>query len=167
MISELIIIGGTILIGYIIFDRSFPRRPIVPMKGLDLNAPVVFGQNHINPPTIDGDEYVFTCRVKPLYSLANGDSYKTIKVPDEYIIRYFRVGVDLKNNQIQYVDLGASQYHCDQNPNSNYLFIGELRGKELTKENVFEIMKLMMTYDLENPMRFEHWDNSGFVVANK
>lgn len=164
-------IGFILLVGYILFEHRFPKRPVKPVDIFELDHPLIYGENHINNPCqADGPGdltfYNFICRIVPCKARLKDLSFHDIKVPNDFIIHQFQIAVK-PDNTVEYLYLGPEQYHADKCPIENCLFLGDLKGEVLTEDLMKSIMVLMLTYDLDNPMNTTHWDNSDFNKSNQ
>lgn len=161
-------IGGLALGGYIWFDQKFPKRP--DKEYFKLTRPIMCGINHISSPMVKDDDqngttYEFQCRIHPDQAMINSD-FHDMFTPEEYQIRQFLIRVN-RENRIKWVYLGEDQYHCDKHEKSHCLAIPTLMGEELSREVLNDLMFLLLTYELSDTLRFDHWDNKHFVSKNE
>jgi hypothetical protein len=109
--------------------------------------------------------YTFECSVKPNMAIMPSGSVECMKVPDEYKIRSFTVGTKPKTNEVQWVSLD-DQYHANKHRASSCLFIDDLVQMELSESWLQEMLETMMTYNENDPMCVDHWNNSKFEELN-
>lgn len=165
-------IGLFTLVGYIMFDRKFPKRPVEDTITYEMNLPIIYGDQFIQPPVKSSEsegvtEYDVICSIEPCKALLIDGCYYDMKVPAEYRIKAFRIGVNTEDHTIRYIELGPNQYHVDKCPKTGCFHIrNTVQGEVLTDELMREIMAQLMIYDLENPMSFGHWENEEFKRLN-
>lgn len=166
-------IGLLTLFGYIYFDNKFPKRPKVEAETYEMDIPIVYGDNFIQPPEKgeeydDLTEYNVYCRISPCKALLIDGAYYDMKVPEEFMIRAFKIGVKTSDNTVNFIELGPNQYHADKCPKTGCLYIDDkIQGMVLTTDLMYEIMARIMVYELEHSMSFGHWDNAEFTRLNK
>jgi hypothetical protein len=162
-------IGLCTLVGYIWFSKKYPRRPLA--DKFEMYNAITFGENYISIPrkyrglksmTI----YDFECRITPDNARLRDLTEHKLKVPKEYVINRFKIAVH-PDNTVKFLDLGLRQYHSDKCPKSQCFFLSGLKGRQLTEEFMIDVMHLLLTYDLDNPMSRDHWENPEFHKSNK
>ena len=169
----IILITGLVAIAaYVTFDRMFPKPKKKVAEPFKMSHNLIIGRNFIsaNPAStnINGEtRYIFECRIEPSKARMADESIVCMKVPSDYIIRTFQISVDSDTNLINWVYLGPNQYHCDKDPKSKCLSIQSLLKRKLTRAALKELMDLLTTYDIQDSLRLDHWDNDTFVKKNR
>jgi hypothetical protein len=173
-------IGLLSLVGYIVYRETHPLPPL--SDEFEMETSLVHGNNYILPPERERGPkhfpnpnkpkeykrlttYVFKCHITPNKALLRDASIHEMKVPQDYMINEFHIGVH-SDNTVEYLDLGK-QYHSDRCPKSHCVFLGHLMGEKLTIDLMKDIMDLLLTYELDNPMDHRHWDNADFHKSNQ
>lgn len=164
-------LGLVALAGYMVFDKLYPAPEKKKAPKFQLDSNIIYKDSCIynSPKTfINGKKmcYKFRCRIRPDRArLANG-KVLPMDVPDEFIIRTFVVGVDPVDNSVDFVYLGPEQYHCDNDPVSECLCIQHLYKEPLDYEFLTKLLDIMMIYDVDDPMRADHWENKEYFRQN-
>jgi len=161
--------GLATLVGYIIFERNFPKRPIA--DKFELTTPLTKRDNYLKPPTLGAEyeditEYNFKCKIRPSKAMTIDGQLHDMLVPDEFIIREFIIGVKTQDNSLQYVYLGKDTYHSDKCEKTQCFYLNNLMGAVLCEDLIGVLMTRLMTYELENSMSHEHWENDEFLKLN-
>lgn len=162
-------VGLCTLVGYILFSKKYPKRPLA--DKFEMYNSITYGENYIEiPRKYRGRKsmtiYDFECSITPDRARLRDLSEHKLKVPKEYAITRFKIAVH-PDNTVECLDLGSRQYHSDKCPKSECFFLGGLKGQELTEQFVIDVLMLLMTYDLDNPMSRDHWENPEFNKSNK
>jgi hypothetical protein len=162
--------GLATLVGYIVFERNFPKRPIA--DKFELTTPITKRDNYLRPPKLgveynDITEYDFKCKIRPSKAMTIDGQLHDMRVPDEFIIRKFTIGVKTLDNTVQYVYLGHDTYHSDKCEKTQCFYLSDLFDTVLCEDFVGVLMTKLMTYELENSMSHEHWENDAFLKLNK
>ena len=159
------------LAGYVVFDRIYPAPDKKVAQKFKLDSNIVYMDSCIynSPKTfINGDKlcYKFICRINPDRARLADGTVVEMKVPEEYIIRTFTIGVDPSDNSVDFVYLGPEQYHCDNDKYTECLCLQHLYKEILNYDFLVRLLDLMMVYDIDDPMRVDHWDNKEFFKLN-
>lgn len=109
--------------------------------------------------------YKFQCKINPKEALLSDGSVVPMRVPSEYNIHYFTVGVNRNDNSVEWVHLG-DQYHCDKHKTSNCFYIGDLVSDAMSYEFLDELITLLETYNLDMSLNIDHWQNPKFEKLN-
>jgi hypothetical protein len=172
----LIILGVSVvaLVGWKVFDRIYPKPQARKVDDFKPN-PVFSGTNFIspNPKTWDHKSgagryraYKFQCSISPNTAMVMGRDVE-MKIPIDYKITEFTILASPKNNEVHYVHLGTTQYHCDLDPVSHCLCIQELYRETLDQEFLKKLMGMMLTYEILDSYRSDHWENEEFIKINQ
>jgi hypothetical protein len=161
------------LVGYGVFNHLYPKPQS--KKDVDFKSnPVFSGANFISPNPKVWDHstkkkkfraYKFKCNINPNIAMIKSQSVEML-IPDEYSIKEFTLLVDPSNNEVHYVHLGTSQYHCDLDTVSHCLCIQDLYLEPLDQEFLKKLMGVMLTYDILDAYSQDHWENEKFVSMN-
>ena len=167
-----IAIGLVALAGYIIFDKNYPAPIKKVANKFEMDNNIVYKDCVINryPKTFANGKrlcYKFQCRINPDRARLADATVLDMKVPEEFIIRTFTIGVDPSDNSVDFVHLGPEQYHCDNDPVSECLCLQHLYKETLNYDFLESLLDLMMVYDVDDPMRADHWDNKDFTNSNR
>ena len=162
--------GLATLVGYIVFERNFPKRPIA--DKFELTTSLMVRDNYLRSPKLgveynDITEYDFECKLRPSKAMTRDGNLHDMRVPDEFIIRKFTIGVKTQDNTVQYVYLGKDAYHSDKCQKTQCFYLYDLMDKVLCRDFMIALMTRLMTYELENSMSDEHWENDAFLKLNK
>jgi hypothetical protein len=164
-------LGLTALAAYIVFDRLYPERKKIRAKAPEFETNITYKDCVIygNPKSYKSGKhqcYKFICRVNPDRARLSDGTVLGMTVPDEFIIRMFVVGVDPMDNSVDYVYLGPEQYHCDLDLASECICLQHLHKEILNYDFLEKLLDLLMIYDIDDPMRADHWDDKNFSKMN-
>lgn len=165
-------LGILVLAGYVVFDKVYPSPGKKKAPKFVMKDNIVYKDNVIyhSPKTfVNGKRlcYKFKCRINPDKARLADGRFVNMQVPEEYIIRTFTVGVTPTDNSVNFVYLGPEQYHCDNDPVSECLCLQHLYMETLSYDFLEKLLDLTMIYDVEDPMRADHWDNNEYKKLNR
>ncbi len=165
-------IGLLALGAYIYIDRKFPRPERQVAELFDLPFAVTKGVSVIAPkPEVENRKnevfYKFKCRIIPDKALMADGEILSMNVPDSYRIKQFIVGVNPADNSVNWVHIGNDQYHCDKHETSKCLYLKHLYKEEISYEFLYKLIDLFETYNMDTPLRIDHWNDSNFERLNR
>lgn len=165
--------GLVALGGYAVFDKLYPSPKKKEYEEIKFGYHVVDGDCVIynDPQFFDSGNgfktYRFRCNIIPYKArLANGSKMEMSATGDEFKIKEFLVGINPEDNTVEYVYLGENQYHCDKETKTRCLCLQEIYKTELNIQFLERLMELMTTYDIEDCVSHEHWEDESFKRSN-